>query len=282
MDPEKSTAKEAVVSERRASHMSIEDPLSPVSSSSDSISLASRRTRHSRFSHDSRDFADDGLQRHISRASSTNAVGGVVPTVERTWTQNTAGTSGTQDMAFEVDFDDGEKANPQNWSLWFKGVVIMIFSYSTTCTVLYSTSYTSAIPGMMREFGISDNEGILGVTTYLLGMATGSVILAPLSEMYGRRPVYLIVMFLFVVFVIPCAVAKNIATILAIRFLGAFCAAAMISNAPGTVNDIVDEDHRALAFSVWSIGPMNGPVIGPVRTDEEALQSILHSTDTLN
>jgi MFS family permease len=38
----------------------------------------------------------------------------------------------------------------------------------------------------------------------------------------------------------------------------------MISNAPGTVNDIVDEEHRALAFSIWSIGPMNGPVIGPV------------------
>lgn len=32
----------------------------------------------------------------------------------------------------------------------------------------------------------------------------------------------------------------------------------------GTVNDIVDEEYRALAFSIWSIGPMNGPVIGPV------------------
>lgn len=71
-------------------------------------------------------------------------------------------------------------------------------------------------------------------------------------------------MFLFVVFVIPCAVAQNMATILVFRFLGAFCAAAMISNAPGTVNDIVQEDNRALAFSIWSIGPMNGPVIGPV------------------
>jgi multidrug resistance protein len=95
-------------------------------------------------------------------------------------------------------------------------------------------------------------------------MACGSVVLAPLSEMYGRRPIYLIVMALFVIFVIPCAVATNMATILVNRFIGAFCAAAMISNAPGTVNDIVDDQHRALAFSIWSIGPMNGPVIGPV------------------
>lgn len=38
----------------------------------------------------------------------------------------------------------------------------------------------------------------------------------------------------------------------------------MIANAPGTVSDIVHENYRALAFSVWSIGPMNGPVTGPL------------------
>jgi multidrug resistance protein len=82
--------------------------------------------------------------------------------------------------------------------------------------------------------------------------------------MYGRRPIYLITLLLFILFVLPCALAPNMTTILIFRFIGAFCAAAMISNAPGTVNDIVDDQHRALAFSIWSIGPMNGPVIGPV------------------
>ncbi|KAF2163726.1 hypothetical protein M409DRAFT_25912 [Zasmidium cellare ATCC 36951] len=259
---EKSTAttKEVMdVSTRRASHMSIEDPLSPVSTSSDSISIASRPSRYSQ------EHPSQTLARHLSHASSTNAVGGVVPTyIDRSWTHTTTGTANTLDLAYEVDFEDDDRGNPQNWSLLYKGFVIMIFSYATTCTVLYSTSYTSAIPGMMAEFGIGESEGILGVTTYLLGMASGSVILAPLSEMYGRRPIYLIVMALFVVFVIPCAVAQNMATILVVRYFGAFCAAAMISNAPGTVNDIVDEEYRALAFSVWSIGPMNGPVVGPV------------------
>jgi MFS family permease len=38
----------------------------------------------------------------------------------------------------------------------------------------------------------------------------------------------------------------------------------MLANAPGTVADIVNENYRALAFSIWSIGPMNGPVTGPL------------------
>lgn len=235
--------------------MSVEDPLSPAgSTSSDSVYDEEYEE----------DIRHNQLVPHLSRASSTNAVGNVVPTLElsRTWTSRTSGT--ITDPAYEIDFEDGEKSNPQNWPLWYKGVILAIMSYSTTSVVLFSTSYTSAIPGIMEDFGISNSEGILGVTTYLIGMAVGSVILAPLSEMYGRRPIYILALAGFVIFVIPCAVAQNIATILAARFLGAFCAAAMISNAPGTVNDIVDEEHRALAFSIWSIGPMNGPVIGPV------------------
>lgn len=34
----------------------------------------------------------------------------------------------------------------------------------------------------------------------------------------------------------------------------AIAGSAMISNAPGTVADIVDDDYRAMAFSIWSIG----------------------------
>ena len=82
--------------------------------------------------------------------------------------------------------------------------------------------------------------------------------------MYGRRPIYIVALGLFLLFVFPCAIAENIETLLVTRFFGAFCASAMISNAPGSVNDIVEEEYRALAFSIWSIGPINGPVIGPV------------------
>ena len=157
----------------------------------------------------------------------------------------------------------------------YKGIVLGVMSYSTTCVVLFSTSYTSAIPGMKDAFGISDSEGILGLTTYLIGMAVGSVVLAPLSEMYGRRPIYAVAVGLFILFVLPCALATNIETILVTRFFGAFCAAAMISNAPGSVNDIVAEEYRALAFSIWSIGPMNG-CVGPYLVAETFADSIIY------
>jgi len=76
--------------------------------------------------------------------------------------------------------------------------------------------------------------------------------------------VYLGSLSFFTLMVLPCALGKSLAEILVFRFLGAVAGAAMISNSPGSVADITNENYRALAFSVWSLGPMNGPVVGPV------------------
>lgn len=179
-------------------------------------------------------------------------------------TRTSVATNMTTDPAFEIDFDDNGE-NPQDWSMAKKGMIMGFMSFSTLVVVMYSTSYTSGIPGMMETFGVrSKTLVVLGITTYLAGLALGSLLLAPLSEMYGRRPVYLIAVFCFVVLIIPCALANDLASILITRFFGAIAGSAMISNAPGTVSDIVSNEYRALAFSIWSIGPMNGPVIGPL------------------
>lgn len=244
---------------KRHSVMSLEGPMSPVSSSGDSIAESEE---HEHYNHD---FPEAVLTPHLSHASSAGAVGGIIPSLRRSQSQRSgrsgrsvATTAMSTDPAFEVDFTEGDPDDPQNWSLLKKCLIIAAMSFATTCVVLYSTSYTSAIPGMQAEWGITDVTGVLGMTTYLIGIACGSLVLAPLSEMYGRRPIYIIAVAMFIVFVLPCALAKNIGTVLAFRFFAAFCASALISNSPGTVNDIVDEEHRALAYSVWSIGPING------------------------
>jgi hypothetical protein len=140
----------------------------------------------------------------------------------------TTTTNMTTDPRFEVDFEEDGSDNPQDWTMLRKGIIIFFMSFSTLVVVMYSTSYTAGIPGMMETFGIrSKTLVVLGVTTYLAGLATGSLLLAPLSEMYGRRPVYLIAVCMFTVLIIPCALAQNLATILAVRFFGAIAGLVM-------------------------------------------------------
>lgn len=235
MADKKVTEKETAEAAKRSSVMSYEDPgRSPSSTDGsddddDTISEAS-----SPDAHDS-NRRDRDLRPTLSHASSaTGAVGGIPPHVlDRSQTGRSTATNATSDVRFEVDFEDEDEGNPQTWPFWYKAVIIAVMSYGTTSVVLYSTSYTSAIPGLEEEFSITNDVGNLGITTYLLGMAVGAVILAPLSEMYGRRPVYIVALGLFVLLTLPCALATNISAILITRFFGAFCAAALISNAPG-------------------------------------------------
>ncbi|KAF2186265.1 MFS general substrate transporter [Zopfia rhizophila CBS 207.26] len=221
------------------------------------------RSTISTTSTDSIDSAED--VQSIHQSLSRNA-GYSVEEMEKTLAHvASVATNMTSDPRFEVDFDDDSGENPQDWSMAKKGLIIFFMSFSTLVVVMYSTSYTSGIPGMMKTFGIESKTLIvLGITTYLAGLALGSILLAPLSEMYGRRPVYLIAVFMFVVLIIPCGLADDLATVLITRFFAAIAGSAMISNAPGTVSDIVSDEYRALAFSIWSIGPMNGPVVGPL------------------
>lgn len=162
---------------------------------------------------------------------------------------------------FEVTFSEDDPSNPKNWALWYRLWIVFSISYSTWVIVVYSTSYTAAIPGVMKSFDISSEAvATLGVTTYLIGLAVGAMVVAPLSELFGRRMVYIVCIICFTLLVIPSALATSLAEILVVRFFGAVFGAALVSNGPASMVDISTEDNRALYISIMSIAPMNGPV----------------------
>ncbi|KAI0390899.1 major facilitator superfamily transporter [Xylariaceae sp. FL0594] len=177
-------------------------------------------------------------------------------------TTSTIGSSASRPPDFEVDFDGDD---PRSWPLWYRAWTLFCISFSTATVVLYSTTYTSSIPGLIEEFHVqSQTVATLGVTTYLLGLAFGTLVAAPISELYGRRPVYIICMIIFTLLIIPASLATSLAEILVVRFFGALFGSAMVTNSAGTVVDVSTDENRALFLSLWALAPLNGPVIGPV------------------
>ena len=77
-------------------------------------------------------------------------------------------TNETNDPGYEVDWDDeNDPMNPRNWSIWYKAFTIFSLSWSTWCVVIYSTSYTTGIAEMQKDFHISSEPVVtLGVTSY--------------------------------------------------------------------------------------------------------------------
>jgi len=99
---------------------------------------------------------------------------------------------------------------------------------------------------------------------FVIGLACGPLFLAPLSEFYGRRWIY-IGSFIFVfIFIIPCAVAQNIETIIITRFFDGVAGSTFLSVAGGTIGDMFDKNELSMPMMVYSGSPFLGPALGPV------------------
>lgn len=84
------------------------------------------------------------------------------------------------------------------------------------------------------------------------------------SEMLGRRLLWIVPSFIYVIFIIPCAVAKNIETLLICRFFCGIFASAPLTLAGGTISDIWDNEERGFAIALFAAAPYGGPVLGPI------------------
>jgi len=80
--------------------------------------------------------------------------------------------------------------------------------------------FAPGVPEVLRDFN-SDNAtlGAIVVSVYVLGYAAGPIVIAPLSELYGRSYVYHVSNVLFIIFTIACAVSSNLNMLIGFRFL---------------------------------------------------------------
>jgi MFS family permease len=65
---------------------------------------------------------------------------------------------------------------------------------------------------MGKQFHVSQEVTILGISLFLLGLGLGPLVVGPISEIYGRRAVYSVSFSLFFVVMFPIAFAPNIST----------------------------------------------------------------------
>jgi multidrug resistance protein len=92
----------------------------------------------------------------------------------------------------------------------------------------------------------------------------GPMMFAPLSEIFGRRVIYGTTLLLAVIFIIPCALAPNIQTLLVCRALDGIAFSAPMTLVGGTLADLWRTEERGVPMAAFSAAPFLGPAIGPL------------------
>lgn len=124
-----------------------------------------------------------------------------------------------------------------------------------------SAIYTPGIPTLTEEFGISVVVATLGLTLFVAGYGLGPLLWSPMSEIpqIGRNPVYIATLVVFVALQVPTALAGNLGTLLAFRFLtGLFGSPALATvwrSAMYIFRSLADHDREVPLLPTFSVRP---------------------------
>ena len=158
-----------------------------------------------------------------------------------------------------IIFSPGDKDNPRNWSKMKKWYITCFASMLNVFSCLCAGGYSSGVPQLIAEFHVSGEVGTLGLSMYILGFAIGPMLLAPLSEYYGRNPVYLVSWFILVIFQIPLALAPNIGTVIVCRLIQGFGGSAPLTNTGGTISDLWERNASGGPMAIYGLSSTFGP-----------------------
>ncbi|KAK6084144.1 major facilitator superfamily transporter [Seiridium cupressi] len=167
-----------------------------------------------------------------------------------------------EDYVVEFDGPD-DPYHAQNWTTKRKILTSAMLGYTTMTSAFTSSIFSAATAYVAAEFGVSSEVGILGVSLYVLGFATGPTFWAPLSELKGRRLPIVVSMFGFSVFTIACATAKDLQTLLICRFFAGFFGACPLAVVAAVFSDMYNNATRGAAITIFSMAVFTGPLLAP-------------------
>ncbi|CAO1631306.1 unnamed protein product [Sympodiomycopsis kandeliae] len=160
-----------------------------------------------------------------------------------------------------TELEDG--TDPLEWSDKYK-----IWANTTYCIMILSTTYSSSafapsVTQLTKEWGIERHLALAGTSTYVLGFALGPFIMAPFSEVFGRKPVYVASFIFLTLFNLVVALAPNISVFLVSRFLAGFCGSSALNNVAASVVDFTVTRNRLRYNTCYRIVSFGGPTLGP-------------------
>jgi EmrB/QacA subfamily drug resistance transporter len=144
-------------------------------------------------------------------------------------------------------------------------LIFAIVSIGLFMASIDQTIVATALPAIEKELHSSINWSGWTISIYALGQVIAMPMAGKISDMYGRKKVFIISAAIFTISSLCCGIAPNIALLLLARFIQALGGGAFMPSATGIVSDhFGDQRDRAVGMftSIFPIGGIVGPVVG--------------------
>ncbi|OQD99560.1 hypothetical protein PENSOL_c006G00089 [Penicillium solitum] len=165
-----------------------------------------------------------------------------------------------------VDFEENDPGNPLNWSPMQKWLIVFVISWMGFVSVFSTMTIVPTAPRALQEFHWHNKiDQTLLVTIWELGEGIGPFCIAPLSERFGRLPVFHIGNLLALCCLIVSALNVNIPMLIAFRLLTG-CFLSILTLGPAIVGDLFQMEQTgesmALVMGTQMIADFISPIAG--------------------
>ncbi|MFG3258628.1 Bcr/CflA family efflux MFS transporter [Streptomyces sp. NPDC048172] len=152
-----------------------------------------------------------------------------------------------------------EKGAPRS-----RGRLLLVLAGLSGASPLATDMYVPGLPDVARSLGTDASGAQTSLTAFLAGIIAGQLLLGPLSDAVGRRPVLLWGTALFTLFSLACAAAPTLAVFDAARVGQGAAGAAGIVVSRAVVTDLFDDRELAPVFSRLGAITAAAPVLAPL------------------
>jgi len=164
-----------------------------------------------------------------------------------------------------LDFEPLDPEDPRNWRPAFKWSIVLLLAlmaFTVTFACIGVVPIASSIVEDLDGKHASPSTSALLVTIWELGEAAGPLLIAPLSEVFGRYPVMNVCNFGFIAANVLAVSSQSSRVFITARMLTGLAVASNVLN-PAIIGDMFESDQRGSPMSLIMLAPLIGGAIGP-------------------
>ncbi|KAI1377911.1 MFS general substrate transporter [Hypoxylon crocopeplum] len=144
-----------------------------------------------------------------------------------------------------------------------KATMIVLASFTAIISPLSGAIYLPALPSLARDLNVSESLINLTVTTYLILQGVAPSFIGNFSDVYGRRPAYMICCIVYLAANIGLAVQNSYAALMTLRCLQSCGSSATIALGSAVAADLATRAERGKYLGYAAMGVTLGPALGP-------------------
>jgi DHA2 family multidrug resistance protein len=144
-----------------------------------------------------------------------------------------------------------------------RGAITASIMLATFMQGVDTTIANVALPHMQGSFSAAQDQISWVVTSYIVAAAIMTPLTGWLAGRFGIKYVFFISVVGFTVASALCGVATSLAQMVIYRLLQGICGAALVPLSQSVLLQINPPHRHAQAMSVWGMGVILGPIIGP-------------------